>query len=208
VKDSENRQAQGGTRWRRFAAMMIPATAVAGGIVFGMSQGAIAANITVAGKPFKVSASELDGGGFKQYGGVVTTKDGRVIPVAMSEIGDATLTNLCQSVDASGPLGRVVLTINAGDGGPGKEAKAKGMLIAMESLDGNAEFTNINIGKDASDLDPAVGGDALKGSFGQDATHVNIKGLKQVARYTTAGTFTLTGLKLKVNVGNDAKECF
>ncbi|MGK5743332.1 DUF6230 family protein [Micromonospora sp. URMC 103] len=184
--------------------MMVPAALAAGGIVFGMANGAIAANITVAGKPFKVSAAELDGGGFKQYGGIVTTKDGKVIPVAMSEIGDATLTKLCQSVDASVPgVMRVVLTINAGDGGPGKEAHAKGMVIAMDSLDGNAEFTNINIGRDASDFSPAE-----KGSFGQDAEHVNIKDLKQVARYTTAGTFTLTGLKLKVNVGDDAKECF
>lgn len=203
MKDSETRQAHGGTRWRRFAAMMVPAAVAAGGIVFGMANGAIAANITVAGKPFKISASELDGDGFKQYGGVVTTKDGKIVPVAMSEIGEAHLTKLCQSVDASVPgLPKIVLTINAGDA-PGKEAVAKNLLIAMESLEGNAEFTNINIGKDASDLGPAPAG-----SFGQDATHVNIKDLEQVARYTTAGTFTLTGLKLKVNVGAEAKECF
>ncbi|MCW3813221.1 DUF6230 family protein [Micromonospora sp. DR5-3] len=185
--------------------MAIPAAAVAGGIVFGMANGAIAANITVSGTAFKVGATRLEGDGFKQYGGVVYEK-GKTVPqpVALSEIGHADLYNLCQSVNASLPNLPVVLRIEAGKG---KEpATADGMLIAMDSLAGDATFTKIKIGQDATDLNPA----ALEGSFGQSADHVTIKGLEQVARYTTAGTFNLKGLKLKVYAFGDAagKECF
>ncbi|MEU2616013.1 DUF6230 family protein [Micromonospora sp. NPDC007271] len=182
--------------------MMVPATAVAGAIVFGMSNGAIAASFDVSGQTFKVGASKLVGDGFKQYGGIAKEKDGTQHPVAVSEIASAKLYDLCQSVDASMPGVPIVLTINAGGGG--KPAKATGMLIDMDSLEGDAEFTNIEIGRDASDLSSH----ARPKSFGQSADRVEITGLKQVARSTSAGTFTLTGLKLKINIGADAKECF
>ncbi|MBY8872843.1 DUF6230 family protein [Micromonospora sp. PLK6-60] len=182
---------------------MVPATAVAGAILFGIANGAIAADITVSGKQFKVAAQKLEGQGFKQYGGVVKEKDGTVHPVALSEIGHAELYKMCQSVDASVPGMPVVLRIEAGGGEP---ATADGMVIAMDSLEGDATFTRINIGRDASDLNPA----ALAGSFGQDAQQVQITGLRQVARYTTAGTFNLKGLKMTVHAFGDAKgkQCF
>ncbi|MEH1058974.1 DUF6230 family protein [Micromonospora sp. CPCC 206171] len=193
----------GRTRWRRFAAMMVPATAAAGAVLFGMQSGAIASDITVSGQTFKIGAERLEGDGFKQYGGIVKEKNGKVHPVALSEISSAELYKLCQSVRADLPGLPVVLTINAGDDKP---ATAKDMLIAMDSLDGNATFTNIRIGRDAKDLNAS----AQAGSFGQDAQHVTITGLEQVSRYTTAATFNLTGLRLKVNVGDAAKgkECF
>ena len=136
MKESEDRLAQGGTRWRRFAAMMVPATAVAGAIVFGMANGAIAASFAVSGQTFKVGASKLEGDGFKQYGGFVKEKDGTVHPVAVSEIANAELYDLCQSVKV--PEMPIVLTINAGGGG--KPATAEGLLIDMDSLGGDAEL--------------------------------------------------------------------
>ncbi|WBB73986.1 DUF6230 family protein [Micromonospora sp. WMMD1128] len=196
-------QVSGGTRWRRFAAMMVPATVVAGGIVLGMANGAIAASFAVSGQTFKVGASTLVGNGFKQYGGMVEEKNGTKHPVAVSEIADAKLYDLCQSVDASLPGIPIVLTINAGGGG--KPATATNLLIDMDSLEGDATFENIQIGRDANELNAKQG---QPGAFGQSADVVTIKGLKQVARSTSAGVFTLNGLKLKVNVGKDAKECF
>ncbi|QLQ40229.1 DUF6230 family protein [Micromonospora robiginosa] len=193
----------GGTRWRRFAAMMVPATVVAGGIVLGMANGAIAASFAVSGQTFKVGASKLEGNGFKQYGGLVQEKNGTQHPVAVSEIADAKLYDLCQSVNASIPGVPIVLTINAGGGG--KPATATNLLIDMESLEGDATFENIQIGRDANDLNKAKG---QPGAFGQSADSVTITKLEQVARSTSAGVFTLNGLKLKVNVGKDAKECF
>lgn len=200
MKDSEDRLAQGGTRWRRFAAMMVPATAVAGAIVFGMANGAIAASFAVSGQTFKVGASKLEGTGFKQYGGMVKEKDGTTHPVAVSEIADAKLYDLCQSVKI--PDMPIVLNINAGGGG--KPATATGLLIDMDELGGDAEFKNIQIGRDATELNSK----AAAKSFGQSADTVTIKDLKQVARSTSAAVFTLNGLKLKINVGANAKECF
>ncbi|MEW2384940.1 DUF6230 family protein [Micromonospora sp. NPDC047707] len=195
----------GRTRWRRFAALMVPATAVAGAIVFGMSNGAIAASFAVSGQTFKVSATELRGNGFVQYGGIAEEENGTKHPVAVSGIRDAKLYDLCQSVKVPGAP--VVLTINAGGGG--KPATASELLIDMDLLEGDAEFKNINIGQDASTLTGGPkGATGEKKSFGQQSDTVVIKNLRQVARSTHAGTFNLTGLKLKVNVGADAKECF
>ncbi|WP_089157636.1 DUF6230 family protein [Micromonospora sp. NBS 11-29] len=183
--------------------MMVPATVVAGGIVLGMANGAIAASFAVSGQTFKVGATKLEGTGFKQYGGLAEEKNGTQHPVAVSEIADAKLYDLCQSVNASIPGVPIVLTINAGGGG--KPATATNLLIDMDSLEGDATFENIQIGRDANELNPKKG---QPGSFGQSADTVTITKLQQVARSTSAGVFTLNGLKLKVNVGKDAKECF
>jgi len=194
----------GRIRWRRFAAVMVPATAAAGAILFGMANGAIAASFAVSGQTFKVSASKLEGEGFVQYGGIATENDGKTThPVAVSGIGKAKLYDLCQSVKV--PNMPVVLTINAGGGG--NPASAENLLLDIEELYGDATFTNIEIGRDASTLNKAPG-KGQPGSFGQQADKVVITNLRQVARSTTAGSFTLKGLKLKVNVGGDAKECF
>lgn len=199
MKDPQGHLVQGRTRWRRFAALMVPAAALAGAIIFGMANGAIAASFSVSGQTFKVSASRLEGEGFKQYGGIAHEKAKNVDhPVAISGIDSAKLYDLCQSVKV--PNLPVVLTINAG--GDGDPATATDLLLDVTELRGDATFTNIDIGVDASD----VGGQS--GAFGQRAQKVVITDLQQVAWSTTAGTFTLKGLKLKVNVGADAKECF
>lgn len=195
--------ARGGTRWRRFAALTLPALAAVGFVVIGMSNGAIAASFAVSGQTFKVSADKLVGDGFVQYGSIVKDGEGGDHPVAVSGINRATLTNLCQSVKVPGMP--VVLTIHAG--GNGKPARASNMLIDMTDLEGDATFTNIEIGRDAGSLDKASSQGAA-GSFGQQADRVVINNLKQTAWSTSAGSFTLTGLRMKVNVGADAKECF
>ncbi|MEV4544059.1 DUF6230 family protein [Micromonospora echinaurantiaca] len=195
----------GRTRWRRFAALLVPASAVAAGIVFGMANGAIAASFAVSGQTFKVSASELQGEGFVQYGGVAREVDGTEHPVAVTGIREARLFDLCQSVKAPGAP--VVLTITAGGGG--RPATASDLLLDVESLEGDVRFTNINIGQDASTLEGGPpGARGPRGAFGQQADAVNIKNLRQVARSTQAGQFNLTGLRLKVNVGPAARECF
>jgi hypothetical protein len=100
------------------------------------------------------------------------------------------------------------LRIEAGKTADGKAVSADNLLIGMSDLSGDATFTNINIGQDASKLDAdnfdthgAVGG------FGQQAKHVTITDLKQVAYSTTASTFALRGMSLKLYVGNGT-ECF
>lgn len=203
MKDAQGNLVQGRTRWRRFAAVMAPAAVAAGAIVFGMANGAIAASFAVSGTSFKVSASELDGTGFVQYGGIAQQKDGTVHPVAVAGIPSATITNLCQSVVVPGTSISMVLT--AGD--QGTPATATNLMFDLTSLQADAVFTNITIGQDASTL-TAAGPTAVgqAGGFGQQASHINLKNVKQVAWSASAGTFNLNGLSLHVSLSKE--ECF
>lgn len=204
MTDSHEGLVQGRTRWRRFAALMGAMVVTTGLILFGMANGAIAASFSVSGQSFKVSADHLHGDGFKQFNGVDVTPGGATkIPVATSVIGSATLSNLCQSVNVPNPFGtKIVLRIEAGKTTP---ASATGLVIGLQSLSGDATFHNIQIGRDGGELS---GSSALAGSFGQSADSIDIDGLQQVATSTSAGTFTLTGLSLRVLVGAPALECF
>jgi hypothetical protein len=194
----------GRTRWRRFAIAMMPATVIIGGIVVGLANGAVAASFSVSGQQFKVSADNLHGTGFRQFSSLDTAADGTQIPIAGSVIDNATLTNLCQSVNVPNPLGmRIVLRIEAGGGGT--PATAQGLTIGLTKLQGNATFTNIQIGRDGGDVS---GIPQLSGSFAQSADEVNIDGLRQIATSTSAGTFALNGLTMAVLTGDDARECF
>ena len=194
----------GRTRWRRFAIAMVPATVIIGGIVVGLANGAVAASFSVSGQQFKVSADNLHGTGFRQFSSLDTAADGTQIPIAGSVIDNATLTNLCQSVNVPNPLGmNIVLRIEAGGGGT--PATAQGLTIGLTKLQGNATFTNIQIGRDGGDVS---GIPQLSGSFAQSADEVNIDGLRQIATSTSAGTFALNGLTMAVLTGDDARECF
>lgn len=192
----QHTQTVGRTRWRRFAAVAIPAGVVAAGLFAGVAAGVVPVMLNVSGQQFKVSADKLDGDGFAQYPGVVVKTDGTKIPVAASEIDSADLSNLCQSVRI--PDTPIVLVIRAGRGGT--PAHADDLLIGLNELGGDATFTNIDIGKDAGTL----GGSA--GDFGQRADHVTIDRLRQTAYSTHAGTFKLSGLNLRINLSG--QECF
>lgn len=202
MKDAQGSLVQGRTRWRRFAAVMLPAAAMAGALMAGVANGAVPIALNVSGQTFKVAADKLDGTGFVQYGGVVVTKNGTAIPVAASGISDASLTNLCQSVVVPGTP--ISLVIRAGGGG--NPAHASNLLIGMTRLQGDAEFTNIDIGQDASTLSKAGPYHGEEGAFGQQADHVTITNLKQTAYSTHAGTFTLNGLDLHISLSKE--ECF
>jgi hypothetical protein len=207
VKDSHSDPASGRTNWRRFAvAAGIPAL-VAGGLVLGVANGALAASFSISGSQFKLSADKLVGTGFTQYSKTLPSvvnqsQTGKPAAVAaMSGIQDATLYNLCQTV----AVGPVVLRIEAGKDTP---VHGTNMLIGMSELSGDAEFEKINIGQDAS----TVSGDGLgehgdAGGFGQQADKVTITNLHQIAYSTQAQTFSLPGMSLKLFFGN-GKECF
>jgi hypothetical protein len=181
---------EGGTRWRRFAAAIVPTVVIVGALGAGIASGAVPVSFAVSGVQFKVTADQLTGTDFVQYGSIVQQKDGTPHAVAVSEIGSADLTNLCQSVAQPTPIGTVVLKLTAGGGAT--PAHADHLLIDMTQLSGDATFTNINIGQDASTLSRK----GQAGGFGQGADKVVIKNLSQTAWATTAGTFTLPGLNL------------
>src|SRR5258705_5064224 len=77
VSVAQGSAVKGRTRWKRFATVVVPASFIAGAIVFGQATGAIAASFAVSGQQFKVSAAKLVGTGFVQYAGLATAKAGK-----------------------------------------------------------------------------------------------------------------------------------
>ncbi|WP_063753120.1 DUF6230 family protein, partial [Streptomyces resistomycificus] len=151
----------------------------------------------ISGMPFTVTATELNGTGFEQFGGLDQMAPGSPnegdtggqVLVITSAIKNATLTKLCQSVD----LGGTNLVITAG-GGKDK-VTASDLTTDSTELSGNAAFNNIEIGNDASTLTKA-GVKGPIGVFSQQADTVYIGDLRQTNYATTAGVFKLPGLKL------------
>jgi hypothetical protein len=180
----------GKVRWRRFAIIAVPSVAIAGTLIGLTAEGAIASNISVSGQEYLVTASQLNGTGFEQFGGIVAQTNGTEHPVIISAIHQATLDNLCQSVT----VGPVTLRLTAG-GSTG--VTADNLIVDSDGQTGTlATFNNITIGQDAGTLteDPGTTGPA--GSFGQQADSVTIDNLVQHTWLTTAGTFTLPDLSI------------
>jgi hypothetical protein len=203
---------RGGTRWKRFAVVMVPSVAASAAIGIAVAQGALAASFSVSGQQFKVSASQLVGTGFMQYGALDAQHGGTYVPVAVSAFANATITNLCQSVVVPIPAyGDVTLKLTAGGGST--PVQAKNLYIDLDQLSADATFTNINIGVAAGDSHKGPGinpGDTtLPGSFAQEADRAVLTGVKQTAWATNAGTFTLSGLSMSVTKGSGAGyECY
>ncbi|MCT9008870.1 DUF6230 family protein [Streptomyces sp. NPDC054766] len=208
-------QVRGGTRWKRFAVVMVPSVAATAAIGVALAQGALAASFSVSGQSFKVSADKLDGQGFSQYGALDTGTglDGKsaLHPVAVSAFTSADITNMCQSVVTPGIpyLGSVSLVLKAG--GSGTPVHADNLYIDVEDLGADATFRGIDIGVAAKD---ATKGPGMKGGgeqanpygFAQQATSATLTDVKQTAWATTAGTFKLSGLKMSVSAGTH--ECY
>ena len=208
--------ALGRTHWRRFGVVMLLGAGATAGLLALVANGAVAASFTVSGQQFKVRADELSADGFVQYG----TIDARVEPgsdsktpepVAVAAMRNATIDHLCQSVVTDlGDFGSVTLKLTAGTGK--RKVTAQNMIVDMSQLDGDAEFTDIEIGRDASTLDkgptndPAEVAQRRPGFFSQQAGHVVIRDLRQVAWATSAGQFNLYDLSLRLHWGSD--ECF
>ncbi|MGN9794806.1 DUF6230 family protein [Streptomyces sp. OZ13] len=214
--------ARGGTRWKRFALVMVPSVAATAAIGVGLAQGALAASFAVSGQEFKVTAGKLVGSGFSQYGGVdMGYKDLKgdekvAHPVAISTFKNASITKMCQSVVTDVPfVGKITLKLTAGD--KGTAVQAEKLYLDVSELDANAKFKNIDIGVAAKDTDnPGTGkGPAVKDTsilpngFAQQAEEVELTGVEQKAWATTAGTFELSGLSMRLHKGDGPKvECY
>ncbi|MEW2129703.1 DUF6230 family protein [Streptomyces sp. NPDC005435] len=211
-------QVRGGTRWKRFAVVMVPSVAAAACVGVGLAQGALAASFSVSGQSFKVSAEHLHGDGFAQYGGIdtgYTTTDGdkkTVHPVAISSFDKASITKMCQSVATDIPLIGKTAYLRL-DAGPSKDrqVEATNLYIDVAQLDADAEFRNIDIGVALQDKTrgPAVKDkqSTMPGGFSQQAETADLYGVKQTAWATTAGTFKLSGLSMKLGFDKNL-ECY
>ncbi|MZE79578.1 DUF6230 family protein [Streptomyces xinghaiensis] len=208
-------QVRGGTRWKRFAVVMVPSVAATAAVGIAMAQGALAASFSVSGQSFKVTADHLEGEGFVQYGAIAQGKtlEGKdtAHPVAVSAFKHAEITNMCQSVVTPGipGLGSVSLQLKAG--GNGTAVAADNLYIDVADLNADATFKNINIGVAAGS---STKGPGMKGGkeqanpfgFAQEADKAVLKNVKQTAWATSAGTFKLSGLSMKLHKG--VKECY
>ncbi|GAA3213912.1 DUF6230 family protein [Streptomyces sp. XM83C] len=189
---------RGRVRLRRAAVLAVPATLVTAALAVLTAQGALGVQFAISGMPFTVTATELEGTGFEQFGALDNMAEGSPnagdtggqVLVVTSAIKNATLTKLCQSVD----LGGTNLLITAG-GGKDK-VTASDLTTDSTELSGNADFNNIEIGNDASTLTKA-GVKGPIGVFSQQADTVRIRELRQTNYATTAGVFRLPGLKLR-----------
>jgi hypothetical protein len=194
----------GGVRWKRFGGMIAITGVVTAGMVALTASGVLAANFSISGMPFTVTATNLHGDGFEQYATLDSMIDnspnagdtGGQMVLIVSAINQAQLTNLCQSVS----LGGVNLKITAGDNG--NKVQARALVVDSDLITGDADFNNINVGQDASTFnkvtDPATG-KAIKGGegvFGQQADTVDINNLRQNNYATTAARFTLPHLRM------------
>jgi uncharacterized protein DUF6230 len=181
----------GKVRWRRFAIIAVPSVAIAGALIGLTAKGAIASSISVSGQEFLVTASQLNGYGFEQFGGVLPGTENSQHPVVISAIHHATLDNLCQSVT----VGPVTLRLTAGGGG--NAVSADNLIVDASGQTGSvAIFHNITIGQDAGTLTKDPGTTGPDGGFGQQADSITIDKLVQHTWLTTAGTFTLPGLSI------------
>ncbi|MEV7886134.1 DUF6230 family protein [Streptomyces sp. NPDC002817] len=188
---------RGRVRARRAAVMAVPATLVAATLAVLTAEGALGVQFAISGMPFTVTAKELNGTGFEQFGGLDNMAPGSPnegdtggqVLVVTSAIKSATLDSLCQSVD----LGGTNLLIKAGSGS--QKVQATDLTTDSTELSGDASFTNIEIGNDASTLTKA-GVKGPIGVFSQQSDTVRIANLRQTNYATTAAVFKLPGLKL------------
>ncbi|MEV6240810.1 DUF6230 family protein [Lentzea sp. NPDC051838] len=195
----------GRTRWARFVGVLGIGVVGAGALLFGMSQGALAASFAVSGTNFKVSADNLTGKGFVQFGGV-DAGAGQVHVVAVSGFKTASLDKFCQSVFVPGMpiVGDVTMRITADSVGG---MSADNLVVNLTDLNGDLVLGNPEIGIDASKVNKGPDGlRGLPGSFGLQADSANIAKLQQTAWATTAQTIRFNGMNLTIRQGK--QECF
>lgn len=196
--ESEAVTDEGSVRWRRFFPALLGTGVLSAGMVLLTAQGVLAAQFSISGLPFTVTADRLTGTGFEQFatldhmveGSPNEGDTGGQVVVMVSAIDRAELTNLCQSVD----MGGMVLKITAGNAG--KPVKARTLVVDSDSIAGDADFTNIDIGQDASTLDKVPGVRGNIGVFAQQADSVVIEDVRQKNWATTAAAFTLPNLRM------------
>jgi hypothetical protein len=189
----------GSVRWRRFAAMMAASTAAGLALVLLTANGVLAAQFSISGLPFIVTATQLKGTGFEQFATLDSMPPnspnagdtGGQMILIVSAIRDGTMTNLCQSV----AFGAINLKLTAGTGKD--PVHVTNMVADSDQLDGDISFTDIEIGQDASTLSRVPGAQGNLGVFGQQAGTITINNFRQRNYAVSAASFTLPDLRMR-----------
>jgi len=191
----------GRVRWRRFVMALVPATLLMVLMLVLTEESVLAVSISISGEPFTVTATELHGQGFEQFGVLgnsaihLPTSNGKPVALAATAMKSATISHLCQVVS----IGGVPMVITAGNGSD--PVKATDLVVYADKFSGDASFKQLTLGQDASTLHEVPGVRGPSGAFALHATSVTISNLRQHAFATTAGTFTLPGFRLRFGGG-------
>ncbi|MEU4130389.1 DUF6230 family protein [Streptomyces wuyuanensis] len=202
----------GRTRWRRFAAVLVPSVAAAAALGVGMAEGALAASFLISGRTFQISADTLKVRGLSIYGMVDVTRKGTPVPVTVTGFRHAEISGLCQSVVVPIPvIGPYTLRLT---GGEGERVEAKNMFIDSKALSiGRAEFEDIETGVAAGAVDkgPVNPGDRHSRYFdpdgiAQQARSADLTDVQVTAVAVTAATLNVPDLTMRLKQGS--RECF
>jgi hypothetical protein len=186
-------------RWRRFVIALAPATLLMVLLLMLTTQSVLAVSVSISGEPFTVSATQLHGVGFEQFGvlgqGAHLSGNGKPITLAATAMRSATISHLCQAVN----IGGVPMVITAGNGNT--PVVATNLVVYADRFSGNASFKHLTLGQDASTLHDVPGVRGPAGAFSLHAATVSISDLRQHAFATTAASFTLPGFRLRFGGG-------
>lgn len=182
----------GRVKWKRFAAMLVPAVGLTGVLVTLTAEGALATSFSVAGKPFSATASSVSGTGFVSYGDTLATQDGTQHYVATNALKTATIKNFCMAIK----LGPITTLMKAGGGST--PVSGNNVAFIVKDFSGNGVMHNVVMGQDASTLSAVPGYRGAPGTFGMQASNITLGGPAMNAREMAAGTITLPGFNMSV----------
>lgn len=185
----------GRVKWKRFAAMLVPAVGLTGVLVILTAEGALATSFSVAGKPFSATASSVSGTGFVNYGDSLSTQDGTQHYVATNALRTATIKNFCMAIK----LGPITTLMKAGGGAT--PVSGNDVAFIVKDFSGDGVMHNLVMGQDAGTLNAVPGYRGTPGSFGMQASSVTLNGPAMHAREMAAGTITLPGFNMDVTRG-------
>jgi hypothetical protein len=188
-------EVQGRVSWRRASVVLVPATLLSGVLVTLTAEGALATSFSVAGSPFRATASSVSGTGFVNYGNSLTTQDGTKHSVATNALRTANIKNFCMAIT----MGPITTLMRAGGGG--KPVTGENVAFIVKNFSGDGVMNNLVMGQDASTLSAVPGFRGAPGTFGMQASSVTLSGPAMQAREMAAGTITLPGFSMDVTRG-------
>lgn len=187
--------APGRVRWRRFAAALVPAIALTGVLLALTAQGAMATSFSVAGQPFRATASSVAGSGFVNYGESLPTRNGAQHFVAVNALRTASIRDFCMQAQ----VGPVTMVMKAGYGAT--PVAGTDMAFIVKDFTGDGAMHNVVMGQDAGSLSAVPGYQGTPGTFGMQADSVTLNGPAMRARELAAGTITMPGFNMAITHG-------
>lgn len=203
MKDDSGARVLGRTSLTRLGIVMFPTLIAAGALMVLMADGAIAVGLDISGQSAQMTAGQLTGTQFAEYGVSLPTAS-KTVPTSVSAFATAHITGgLCQSVTTAVPgLGDITLTLKA------DSASASNLIMNLQSLQAQeADFNDIHMGVDASQITgSATGAHGQAGLFGQQAANATLTGIKEVSDATSAGSFDFHNMDLGLSMSGTG--CF